>query len=62
MQTAMNIIRARDCRVMPWKNRRGSTTEIAVGSAGASLDAFDWRISMAHVAADGPFSCPVPSQ
>ena len=41
---------------MPWKNGGGSTTEIAIGPAGASLDAFDWRISMAQVASDGPFS------
>ena len=41
---------------MPWKNGGGSTTEIAIGPAGASLDAFDWRISMARVATDGPFS------
>ncbi|RDJ22314.1 HutD family protein [Bosea caraganae] len=52
----MRIIRASDCRVMPWKNGGGTTTEIAAHPPGASLDAFDWRISMAHVGADGPFS------
>jgi len=41
---------------MPWKNGGGSTTEIAVSPDGARIDAFDWRISMAAVAADGPFS------
>ncbi|WNJ89469.1 HutD family protein [Bosea sp. 685] len=41
---------------MPWKNGGGTTTEIAVHPQGASLDAFDWRISMAHVGGDGPFS------
>ncbi|CAN7333002.1 HutD family protein [Bosea sp. LjRoot9] len=41
---------------MPWKNGGGTTTEIAVHPQGASLDAFDWRISMAHVGSDGPFS------
>jgi environmental stress-induced protein Ves len=41
---------------MPWKNGGGSTTEIAIGTVGASLDAFDWRISIAQVAGDGPFS------
>ncbi|SFI74436.1 hypothetical protein SAMN05216304_103368 [Bosea sp. OK403] len=41
---------------MPWKNGGGTTTEIAVHPPGASLDAFDWRISMAHVGGDGPFS------
>src|ERR1700688_1575410 len=52
----LRIIRARDCRITPWKNGGGSTTEIAADPSGASLDTFDWRISMARVAADGPFS------
>lgn len=41
---------------MPWKNGAGETVEIAVFPAGASVDDFDWRISMATVASDGPFS------
>lgn len=52
----MRIIRAAECRVMPWKNGGGTTTEIAAHPPGASLDNFDWRISMAHVGMDGPFS------
>lgn len=52
----MRIIRAADCLVMPWKNGGGTTTEIAVSPEGASLSDFDWRISMAHVGQDGPFS------
>ncbi|MGN6098907.1 MAG: HutD/Ves family protein [Bosea sp. (in: a-proteobacteria)] len=52
----MRIIRAANCKVMPWKNGGGTTTEIAVAPDGASLGDFDWRISMAHVGADGPFS------
>lgn len=52
----MRIIRAADCLVMPWKNGGGTTTEIAVAPEGASLSDFDWRISMAHVGQDGPFS------
>jgi environmental stress-induced protein Ves len=52
----MRIIRAGDCKTTPWKNGGGSTTEIAIGPAGASLEDFDWRISMARVASDGPFS------
>lgn len=34
----------------------GSTTEIAIHPADAKLDEFDWRVSMAQVASDGPFS------
>lgn len=52
----MRIIRASACRTMPWKNGGGTTTEIAAHPPGASLDGFDWRISMAHVGVDGPFS------
>lgn len=52
----MKIIRAANCRTSPWKNGGGSTTEIAVGPIDASLDNFDWRVSMARVASDGPFS------
>jgi len=43
----------------PWKNGGGSTTEIAVAPPGASLDKFDWRISLATIAHGGPFS-PFP--
>jgi environmental stress-induced protein Ves len=41
---------------MPWKNGGGVTTEIAAHPAGAGLDAIDWRLSLAEVAVDGPFS------
>jgi hypothetical protein len=52
----VGVIRFAECRTMPWKNGGGSTTELAVFPEGAGLDAFDWRISMARVEADGPFS------
>jgi hypothetical protein len=41
---------------MPWKNGGGETIEILAGPEGATLDTFDWRLSMARVASDGPFS------
>lgn len=41
---------------MPWKNGGGASIEIAVAPSGASLDDFDWRVSMATVGQDGPFS------
>jgi len=43
-----------DYRVMPWKNGGGSTTELYVESA--TDGAFLWRVSIADIAADGPFS------
>jgi uncharacterized protein len=52
----MKILRAADHKRMPWKNGRGETVEIAVFPQGATVDTFDWRISMAAVAEDGPFS------
>ena len=55
-KTAVRIIRTSDCKTTPWKNGGGSTTEIAVAPVKASLEDFDWRISMAVVASDGPFS------
>ncbi len=49
-------IRAPDYRRMPWKNGGGETVEIAVYPPEADLSAFGWRVSMATVASDGPFS------
>lgn len=40
----------------PWKNGGGVTREIAAMPEGASMAEFDWRISVADIAADGPFS------
>lgn len=54
--SGFRLVRAADHRVMPWKNGGGETAEIAASPPGAALDAFDWRLSMATVAADGPFS------
>lgn len=53
---AITVLKAENHRRMPWKNGGGVTVEIAVHPQGASVDDFDWRISMATVASDGPFS------
>lgn len=52
----MKILRAGDYRRMPWKNGKGETVEIAVFPHDATVNDFDWRISMAAVVEDGPFS------
>lgn len=52
----MRVLRFADYRRMPWRNGGGETIEIAVSPEGAGLDNFDWRISMAKVESDGPFS------
>jgi hypothetical protein len=41
---------------MPWKNGGGETREILVSPPGAALETLDWRVSLATVAQDGPFS------
>ena len=41
---------------MPWKNGGGTTQEIASWPHGAALDSFGWRVSIATIAAAGPFS------
>lgn len=42
-------------RLMPWRNGRGRTAEIAV-EPGDGAGGFRWRLSLAEVASDGPFS------
>lgn len=41
---------------MPWKNGGGSTREVLSWPPGAGFDDFDWRVSLATIAAGGPFS------
>ena len=41
---------------VPWKNGGGVTREIACYPAGADLQSFEWRISIADITHDGPFS------
>jgi uncharacterized protein len=53
---AIRLLAASERRAAPWKNGGGVTREIAVAPEGASLDAFDWRVSTAEVASAGPFS------
>ena len=52
----MQLFRRADHRVVPWKNGRGTTVEIAVHPPTGSVQGFDWRLSMATIAEDGPFS------
>lgn len=53
----MRVLKSADHKRMAWKNGGGETVEIYVHPPGAGLSDFDWRVSMAHVASDGPFSC-----
>ena len=52
----MRLLRAADRVAVPWKNGGGVTHDVIVSPAGATLDDFDWRISIAEIARSGPFS------
>ena len=52
----MRLVRRGEGRATRWKNGGGVTHELAVWPDGADLSRFDARLSMAEVAADGPFS------
>ncbi len=39
-----------------WRNGGGRTSEVAIAPPGAPLDGFDWRISIAQIERNGPFS------
>ncbi len=44
----MRVVRIVDIEEQPWKNGAGTTRQVAVGQG--------WRVSVAHVTKDGPFS------
>jgi environmental stress-induced protein Ves len=50
------LIRFKDLPSMPWKNGGGSTVELVAAPPGATVADFDFRISVATVSQDGPFS------
>ena len=49
----MRIVRLADCPVQRWRNGGGNTRELASHSEDGDVI---WRISVATIAADGPFS------
>ena len=49
----MWILRESNYVTVPWKNGGGLTREIL--KVPADADAFDWRLSLATIAAPGPF-------
>lgn len=44
------------CPANPWKNGGGTTREIVCWPPASTMDDFEWRISIADIAMDGPFS------
>lgn len=52
----VRVLRAAGRAAAPWKNGGGVTREIAADPPGAAMDDFAWRVSLADVPGDGPFS------
>jgi uncharacterized protein len=52
----IRLLKAADRAAIPWKNGGGVTRDVIVSPPGATLENFDWRISIAEIASDGPFS------
>ncbi len=52
----IEVIRARDYREQPWKNGGGLTREIAVAFSDDRDKSVLWRVSLATIDRDGPFS------
>lgn len=52
----LRLIRSADITPTPWKNGGGSTRTLAQWPAESSLSDFLWRISVARIERDGPFS------
>jgi environmental stress-induced protein Ves len=50
------VLTPADYRRTAWKNGGGRTTEVVVYPPHANLEGFIWRVSVADVARDGPFS------
>lgn len=51
--STVRVIRADDATVMPWRNGGGTTREYA---SHPTTGDFSWRVSVARVDSDGPFS------
>jgi environmental stress-induced protein Ves len=52
----MRLLAATDRLARPWKNGGGVTFDVLSFPEESSLETFAWRISIAEVASDGPFS------
>ncbi|WP_338695527.1 HutD family protein [Streptomyces sp. Q6] len=55
-EAPVRLLPAAGRTAVAWKNGGGVTREIAGAPQGAGMADFRWRVSLAEVAADGPFS------
>lgn len=55
---ATRVTASADCAPIPWPNGGGITRDLALqrAASGAPGPAFDWRLSLADIDRDGPFS------
>ena len=51
-----HVVHLADAPATPWRNGGGITRELACGPAGHTGTDWQWRLSVAEVAASGPFS------
>jgi len=56
MTTQTSLSRAADRRWVPWKNGGGVQADLLIDPPGADFETMDMRISIASIAASGPFS------
>ncbi|WP_249554587.1 HutD family protein [Shewanella sp. 10B] len=56
MNPNIQIICYEECESSLWKNGGGSTKQLLIWPKGADLSNFDFRISIATISSDGPFS------
>jgi len=56
LNSNIQIIRYEECESSIWKNGGGSTKQLLIWPKGADLSNFDFRISIATISSDGPFS------
>lgn len=56
MTMKTELLSPSDYHVMPWKNGLGKTTEIAIEQNSNNPERYLWRVSIADVTTDGPFS------
>ena len=54
--SAPRLLRHADRPASPWANGGGVTYQVLVWPEGAGFTEFEWRISFAEVASEGPFS------
>jgi uncharacterized protein len=56
MSNMFDIIRTSDLAVTRWKNGGGQARELAAYPSDSGYDDFRWRVSIADIECDGPFS------